>query len=115
MIELLISLLIIVGVIFNFFGTVGLLRFPEIYSRMHAITKSSTLGVICILLGSFVYFIAEEGIVSAKLLLGIVFLFLTAPVGAHMIARAAYRTGIPLWEKSVQDDLAEQLQKSTRS
>lgn len=105
MTELLISALIIGGVVFNFFGTVGLIRFPDVYSRMHAVTKSSTLGIICILVGSFIFFIAEHGIISAKLLLGIFFVFLTAPIGAHMISRAAYMTGVPLWERSVRDDL----------
>lgn len=114
MIELLVSALIVVGVVFTFFGTIGLLRFPDIYTRMHAVTKSSTLGIMCILLGCMVYFVAEHGVVSVKLLLGIVFLFLTAPVGAHMISRAAYRTGVPLWEHSVQDDLANDVDKAAR-
>lgn len=109
MIELLISALIIVGIVFNLFGTVGLIRFPDIYSRMHAVTKSSTLGIICILFGSFIFFIADHGIISAKLLLGIFFVFLTAPIGAHMISRAAYMTGVPLWERSVRDDLSHNL------
>lgn len=113
LIELLISLFIGVGVIFILFGTIGLLRFPDIYSRMHAVTKSSTLGVICILIGGFIFFIVDQGVASAKLLLGILFIFLTAPVGGHMISRAAYRTGVPLWEKSVQDDLAREWEHPT--
>lgn len=114
MIELLISAFMIIGVIFYVFGTIGLLRLPDIYSRMHAVTKSSTLGVICLLLASFIFFLVNAGIPSAKLLLGIIFIFLTAPVGAHMISRAAYRIGVPLWEKSVQDDLAGQAEEMAR-
>ncbi|AQS55456.1 monovalent cation/H(+) antiporter subunit G [Novibacillus thermophilus] len=114
LIDLIVSGLIVVGVVFTFFGTVGLLRFPDIYTRMHAVTKSSTLGIMCILLGCMTYFMAEHGVVSVKLLLGIVFLFLTAPVGAHMISRAAYRTGVPLWEHSVQDDLADDGKRGPR-
>lgn len=112
--ELLISIFIIVGVIFYIFATIGLLRLPDIYSRMHAVTKSSTLGVICILIGGFIFFIVDEGTASAKLLLGIIFIFLTAPVGAHMISRAAYLTGVSLWENSVQDDLAGRMEEIAR-
>ncbi|MDP5272756.1 monovalent cation/H(+) antiporter subunit G [Chengkuizengella axinellae] len=99
----------LLGALFNLLGAIGLLRLPDVYTRSHASTKSVTLGVICILLSAFMYFWMTEGHLSARLLLGIVFVFLTAPVSGHMIVRAAYRTKVPLWDKSIQDDLKERL------
>lgn len=85
--------LIAVGCFFLTVGTIGLLRFPNVYNRMHATSKPTTLGTATIFLGGFVYFgPGAEGLTS---LVGIVFLFLTVPTGAHMIARSAERVGVP--------------------
>ncbi|THE65331.1 monovalent cation/H(+) antiporter subunit G [Salinadaptatus halalkaliphilus] len=85
--------LIAVGVFFLIVGTVGLLRLPNVYNRMHATSKPTTLGTAAIFLAGFVAFgPGKEGLTS---LLGIVFLFLTVPTGAHMIARSAERIGVP--------------------
>jgi multicomponent Na+:H+ antiporter subunit G len=105
--EIVISIFLIIGTFFIFSGTVGVLRFPDVYSRLHAATKSSTLGVSGVLIGSFLYVLWDMDIFSGKLILGILFVLLTAPVGGHMISRAAYRTGVPLSEKTVYDDLEE--------
>jgi multicomponent Na+:H+ antiporter subunit G len=103
--EIIISVFIIIGTFFIVSSVIGILRFPDLYTRLHAASKSGTLGVASILIGSFLYFLFAEHVVSGKLLLGIVFVLLTAPVASHMLARAAYRSGVPMWEKSVQDDL----------
>lgn len=85
--------LIVVGVFFLTVGTVGLLRLPNVYNRMHATSKPTTLGTAAIFLAGFVHFgPGNEGLTS---LIGIGFLFLTVPTGAHMIARSAERIGIP--------------------
>ncbi|MFC4438858.1 MULTISPECIES: monovalent cation/H(+) antiporter subunit G [Natrialbaceae] len=85
--------LIVVGGFFLTVGTVGLLRLPNVYNRMHATSKPTTLGTAAIFLAGFVHFgPGNEGLTS---LIGIVFLFLTVPTGAHMIARSAERIGIP--------------------
>ena len=85
--------LIVVGCFFLTVGTIGLLRFPNVYNRMHATSKPTTLGTATIFLAGFVYFgPGAEGLTS---LVGIVFLFLTVPTGAHMIARSAERVGVP--------------------
>jgi multicomponent Na+:H+ antiporter subunit G len=104
-----IAFLILLGACFNLLGAFGIIRLPDVYTRSHAATKSATLGVICILSGAFVFFWLEEGHISARLLLGLIFVFITAPVAGHLICRAAYRTGVPLWEKSIQDDLKVRL------
>lgn len=87
------------------------MRFPDVYGRTHAATKSSTLGVISIMMATFLYFLVIQGIFAGKILLAIFFIFLTAPVGALMISRAAYRMGVPLWEGSCQDDLKKMYEK----
>jgi len=86
------AVLILVGSAFLAAGTVGLLRLPNVYNRLHATSKATTAGAASVFLAGFVYFGPEgTGLVS---LVGIVFLFLTAPTGAHMISRAAGKMGV---------------------
>ena len=90
--------LIIVGSFFLTVGTVGLLRLPDVYNRMHATSKATTLGASSILLAGFVYYGPQgAGLTS---LVGIVFLFLTAPTGAHLISRSAQKMGVPFFGES---------------
>lgn len=103
-VEIIISILILLGVFFTLLSAIGVIRLPDVYSRMHAAGKSSTLGVIALTLATFLYFVSE-GIINAKILLSILFLFVTAPLSALMINRSAYNTGVPLADHSIQDDL----------
>jgi multicomponent Na+:H+ antiporter subunit G len=104
--QLSIVALVVVGCFFLSVGTVGLLRLPNVYNRMHATSKPTTLGTAAIFLAGFVQFgPAGAGLTS---LVGIVFLFLTVPTGSHMIARAAQKVGIPFlggvtWPTEEQD------------
>ncbi len=91
-----------IGTFFVVLGAVGLIRLPDVYSRLHATTKSSTLGLAGMLIASAVLFGAQGYNVGPELLT-ILFVFLTNPVGGHMIARSAYLIGIPLSELSVMD------------
>ncbi|MCX5696687.1 MAG: monovalent cation/H(+) antiporter subunit G [Candidatus Omnitrophica bacterium] len=93
------------GLVFDFFGCLGLVRFPDIYNRLHSSIKCVTLGTSSILFGLFLY----KGFSPAgvKALLCIVFLVLTAPVSAHVLARSAHKSGVKLWEKSVCDKYEE--------
>jgi multicomponent Na+:H+ antiporter subunit G len=87
---------ITVGSFFLIVGTVGLLRLPNVYNRLHATSKATTLGAASIFLAGFFYFGPQgRGLVS---LVGIVFLFLTTPTGAHMISRAAGKMGVSFEE-----------------
>lgn len=97
------TILMVFGVFFILIAGIGLLRMPDLYLRMSAATKASTLGLGLILLGTAVYF-GELGVAS-RALATIIFVFLTAPVSAHMIGRAAYSNGVPLWEGSEVDEL----------
>ena len=96
---------ICVGIAFDFFGCLGLVRFPDVYNRLHSSIKCVTLGTSSILLGLFFY----KGLSPAgvKALLCIVFLMLTAPVSAHVLARSAHKSGVKLWEGSVCDKYEE--------
>jgi multicomponent Na+:H+ antiporter subunit G len=96
--------LMLFGAFFMLLAAVGTIRLPDLFSRMHAATKSGTLGVTGVILAVAVHF-GEIGVTTRSLLI-IVFMLSTAPVAAHMIARAAYRVGVPMWEKSVVDELA---------
>lgn len=96
---------ILLGTFLTLLSGVGLIRLPDVYTRSHAASKSTTLGVLSILLGAFLFFWIDEGYVSIRLLLGIFFVFLTAPVAGHIICRAAYRSNVKLAERTVRDDL----------
>ncbi|MFA9455919.1 monovalent cation/H(+) antiporter subunit G [Halalkalibacter sp. AB-rgal2] len=110
--EVIISIFVLIGGFLSLLGSIGLIRFPDVYGRTHAATKSATLGVISIIIATFLFFLLVQGEFIMKLLLAIIFVFLTAPVAAQMVGRAAYRTKVPLWEKSVQDDLKEAQKES---
>lgn len=103
--NILIILTIVFGVIFTIVTAVGLIRLPDVYTRTHAASKSATLGVMFILIGVFLHFWLIEGHINSRILLGIVFLFITGPIGGHVIGRAAYLTGVKLWDKTVVDEL----------
>jgi len=113
--EVIAALLILIGTFFSFLSAIGLIRLPDVYTRSHAASKSSTLGVLCTLVGTFLYFLITDGYFSIRLLLGIFFVFLTAPVAAHMICRAAYRSNVKLAEVSVQDELKTYLTQNSAS
>ena len=106
-VSFLIGFFILVGALLSLIATFGVIRLPDVYTRNHAASKASTLGVMSVLLGTFLYFYALEGHFNSRLLLGIVFLFMTSPISSHLINRAAYNTGTKLWDKSIRDDLKE--------
>jgi multicomponent Na+:H+ antiporter subunit G len=88
----LVAVLVVVGSFFLTVGTVGLLRLPNVYNRLHATSKATTLGAASIFLAGFFYF--GPGGAGLPSLVGIVFLFITAPTGSHLISRAAEKMGI---------------------
>lgn len=114
LIELVIAVIILLGTIFGFLSSIGFIRLPDVYNRAHALAKSSTLGVLFVLLGTFLFFLFAEGYFSIKLFLGIFFVFLTSPVSTHAICRSAYHSKVELAKESVQDDLQEAMEEYTR-
>ncbi|QCU91071.1 Na+/H+ antiporter subunit G [Thiomicrorhabdus sediminis] len=89
MTEILLGLLIIIGAIFTLVGSIGLYKLPDFYMRLHGPTKASTLGVGAILIASAIYFSLKQDSISLHEILVTVFLFITAPIGAHLMAKAA--------------------------
>lgn len=87
----LISGLILLGSFFVLLGSVGMVKFPDFFMRLHAPTKASTLGVTAILVASMIYFTIEYQSPSLHELLIVVFLWLTAPISALMMASAGRR------------------------
>ncbi|MEQ2527148.1 monovalent cation/H(+) antiporter subunit G [Bacillaceae bacterium CLA-AA-H227] len=104
-INIIIAIFILVGAFLSLVAAFGVIRLPDVYTRNHAASKAATLGVMSVLFGAFLYFYLVEGHFNSRLLLGIVFIFMTSPVAGHLISRAAYNTGVKLWDKSVHDDL----------
>lgn len=92
--EILVAALILGGSFFGFTAALGLVRMPDIYTRMSTSGKASTL--CCGLLLTAVALLFHDARVTARAVAAILFLFLTVPVGAHMIARAAFRSGTPM-------------------
>lgn len=90
--EILISALIVIGAIFALIGSYGMLRLPDLMSRLHAPTKATTLGVGGALVASMIYFLAREGTLSVHELLITLFLFITAPITASFLAKAHMHT-----------------------
>ncbi|MBN1125461.1 MAG: Na+/H+ antiporter subunit G [Sedimentisphaerales bacterium] len=104
-------ILITIGILFDIFGCIGLVRFPDVYNRLQASTKCVTLGTILLLMG--VALASNDGATASKALVCAVFILITSPTGAHAIARGAYASGVPLWENSVVDKYAEKGGQST--
>jgi multicomponent Na+:H+ antiporter subunit G len=90
-------ILVSLGVLFLLLGAVGILRFPDCYTRMHAAGKCDTLGSLLVVSGLAVHH--GVSLESAKILFIAVFILLTSPTATHAIARAALRNDLPLWTK----------------
>lgn len=112
--NILIVISISVGVLFSAVTALGLIRLPDVYTRTHAASKSSTLGVLAILTGTFIHFWIIEGIFNTQMIIAIAFLFITAPVAGHLIGRASYVSGIKVTEKTVRDDMGPALKNKRK-
>ena len=97
--------LIIMGTALMFISAIGIIRLPDFYLRMSAITKAATLGLFLLLIGLAIYFNSLE--LTVKSIVIIIFILLTNPVGAHAIARAAYMKDTKLWERNIVDELKD--------
>ena len=106
--------LITIGVLFDVFGCIGLVRFPDVYNRLQAATKCVTLGTCLLLTGVAVATAGISGSIAAKALICIVFIALTSPTAAHAIAKGAYSFGVRLWEGSEVDLYADDADRLKR-
>jgi len=95
--------LILAGSGFALTASIGLLRLPDLYSRMHAASKAGTLGSCAVLLALAVH--ADDVAISLRAMAGVMFFLLTVPISSHLLAKAAHGAGYPLWVRSECDDL----------
>lgn len=103
MAQILSAILMLIGAGFMLIAAIGVARLPDVFMRMHASTKSATLGVGCLMLGAALYF--GDFAIAARAIAVVIFFFVTAPVAAHMLGRAAYLADVPRWDKTLSDDL----------
>lgn len=113
MLEYFLSFLILTGAVFTFIGSLGLLRLKDFYTRLHGPTKATTLGVGSLLLASSVFFSARDAGISLHEILIILFLFITAPVSAHLLAKAALHLGLYSLAKMPKEPVQEKEEVNT--
>ncbi|WP_068829957.1 Na+/H+ antiporter subunit G [Pseudomonas sp. BMS12] len=95
-IEALVAFFLLAGSLFTLVGAIGLVRLPDFFTRLHSPTKATTLGVGGLVIASMLFFgVGEEGVSLHELLITL-FLFITAPVSAHMLAKAAMQQKLPV-------------------
>lgn len=109
--DVIVSLLLLCGGSLMLLAGIGVVRMPDVYMRVSAAAKASTLGAGCLLLAVAVHFDMTH--MTARALAVLAFIFITAPVGGHMICRAAYLYGVPLWAGSVTDQLSGRYEQHT--
>lgn len=103
--EILIAALCLLGTFLIVLACIGLVRFPDVFCRMHAAGKAGTLGVVLVVLGTTVHFAGTDQDVWMRGLLAVFFQFLTSPAATHLLARAAYVCDYPLSERTAVDEL----------
>jgi multicomponent Na+:H+ antiporter subunit G len=101
--DILVIIFLIVGTIFIFIASIGLIKMPDVYLRMSASTIAATFGVSSMLIGVAIHFGTTGMIFHVAGV--IVFLILTVPVGAHMMGRASHINKLPMWHKTFRDDM----------
>lgn len=86
------AVIVVLGSLFTLLATIGILRLPDLYTRMHAASKAGAIGAGLIMVA--IALVAQDTAVTIRSVFGIVFILLTTPVAAHLLARAAYRAGL---------------------
>ncbi|MBW3098638.1 monovalent cation/H(+) antiporter subunit G [Pseudohoeflea coraliihabitans] len=102
---------VLIGALFALVASIGLLRLPDLYSRMHAASKAGTVGSGLLLIALAIH--AGEAGVMARALAGVIFFLLTAPISAHLLAKAAYAVGYRLGPTAVRDEMASTVEEQT--
>ena len=103
LLDLVVAALLLVGALFALVAAVGLIRLPDLYTRMHAASKAGTLGSGVLLIALAIH--DGTGGTASRALAGVVFFLLTAPISAHLLAKAAHAVGYDLWEGSVMNEM----------
>lgn len=103
------SVFIFIGVMFIVISGLGLLRFPDFYIRISAVTKAITLGITFILLGIGIHF--NDVLIGSKIIAIILFMLLISPISSHIIARVATKNKVPFWERTNLNEFKEYLKE----
>jgi len=106
-IELLLSLLLLLGGSLILIGSLGLIRLPDVYTRLHAPTKATTLGMGAILIASMLFTLFDQGSLSVQQLLITLFLFISAPLTGHLLAKTAMHQRLKQIDKTKNPELIE--------
>lgn len=109
--DIIVGILAFFGSLFVLFAAVGMIRMPDTYLRISVTTKAATLGIGLLLMAAAIH--SYEIAITAKVLVIILFILLTAPVSAHLIGRTSYFSGVKLWKDSVMDDLEGKYNNTT--
>ncbi len=109
MMEWIVSILLMSGALFMLVAAIGVVKLSDVYMRMHAITKAASLGAILMLAAVVLWH--PQWIVGIEALMVVLFVILTAPIGAHMLARVAYRMQVPIGDGYVMDELKDAVEK----
>ncbi|MGR7923115.1 monovalent cation/H(+) antiporter subunit G [Zobellella denitrificans] len=112
MTELVTGLLMLLGSFLMLLAGIGIIRMPDLLTRMHATSKAGALGAGLMAVGFAVFFFADTSVVVRALAV-VVFVIMTAPIAAHVMARAGYFVGIKLWEGTVKDVIKERYDLKT--
>jgi multicomponent Na+:H+ antiporter subunit G len=107
--EIVVAGFVLSGGAFLLMASIGIVRFPDLYTRMQASAKAGTLGVACLVAAAAIHF--EELGITTRAALIVIFFVMTAPVAAHLLSRAAYHSGVPLWHKTRMDELRDRSPK----
>jgi monovalent cation/proton antiporter MnhG/PhaG subunit len=100
---------VLTGSAFCLIAAIGILRFPDFFLRMHAATKAGVAGAGLVLIG--VGFTEPSFVMWIKVVFGIGFLLLTQPIAGHLLARAGYISGVPLWDGTSENQLEGKFQR----
>lgn len=103
MTDIIIAIIATIGVLFVLLAAIGVLKMPDLFLRISVTTKAATLGVGLMLIGVIIHF--SDFYTTTRSIAIVLFVFLTAPIGAHLIGRAAYIVGVPLWKNNRIDQL----------
>lgn len=105
LVSILTAVLIVVGALFALVAAIGINRLPDVYTRMHAASKAGTVGSGLLLIAVGVH--SQDLAVFGRALAGVLFFILTAPIAAHLLARAALKVGYPMHDVSVRNDMKQ--------
>jgi len=111
--EMVISFFLLLGAVFALVGSIGLARLPDFYLRLHGPTKATTLGIGSMLIASWLFFALQERQLNLHELLVMVFLFITAPVSAHLLAKAALHLRVRAVPRTARQELPRQADSGT--